>query len=118
MPPSQKFAQPTGFWANLVDNCVLCRAKLKKLEQVMAPLPIERLKPCPPFTNVMLDYFGPYIIRGEVQKRTRGKCFGIIFTCMNMRAVYVDIASDYSTQGFLMVLRRFASIRGWPTKFF
>ena len=104
---------------NLVDNCVLCKAKLKKLqEQIMAPLPVERLKPCPPFTNVMIDYFGPFAIRGEVQKRIRGKCYGVLFTCMNMRAVYVDIANDYSTPGFLMVLRRFASIRGWPTKFF
>ena len=108
-----------GIVKNLIDKCVLCKAKLQKLlQQVMAPLPIERLKPCPPFTNVMIDYFGPYIIRGEVQKRTRGKCFGVLFTCMNMRAVYVDIANDYSTLGFLMVLRRFASIRGWPTKFF
>ena len=84
----------------------------------MAPLPVERLKPSPQFTNVMVDYFGPFTIRGEVQKRTRGKCLGVLFTCMNVRAVYTDIANDYSTQEFMMVLRRFASIRGWPTKFF
>ena len=35
-----------------------------------------------------------------------------------MRAVYIDIASDYSTEGFLLILRRFAVTRGWPTKFF
>ena len=45
-----------GIVKRLIDNCVLCKAKLKKLlEQVIAPLPIERLKPCPPFTNVMID---------------------------------------------------------------
>ena len=104
---------------NIIGRCVLCKMKLKKLqEQIMAPLPIERLKPCPPFTNVMVDYFGPFTIRGEVQKRIRGKCYGVLFTCMNLRAVYVDVACDYSTPGFMMVLRRFASIRGWPVKIF
>ncbi len=66
----------------------------------------------------MVDYFGPFTIRGEVQKRVRGKCYGVLFTCMTVRAVYVDIAHDYSTPGFMMVLRRFASIRGWPSKFY
>ena len=80
---------------NLIDKCTLCKAKLQKLlEQIMAPLPIKRLKPCPPFTNVMIDYFGPYIIRGTRQKRIRGKCFGVLFTCMIIRAVYVDNAND------------------------
>ena len=29
-----------------------------------------------------------------------------------------DVTTDYSTQGFLMVLRRFGSIRGYPTQLF
>ena len=28
----------------------------------------------------------------------------------------MDLAPDYSTEKFLMVLRRFVSIRGYPTK--
>ena len=103
----------------IIDNCTFCKEKLKKLqEQIMSSLPIERLKPSPPFTNTMVDYFGPFTISGEVQKRVRGKCYGVIFTCLSARAVHIDIAADYSTPGFMMVLRRFASIRGWPTKFF
>ena len=84
----------------------------------MAPSPVEQMKPTPPYTHVVVDYFGFFLIRGEVQKRIRGKCYGVLFTCMTMRAVYADIAYDYSTNGFMMVLRRFASIRGWPTKFY
>ena len=37
---------------------------------------------------------------------------------MGVRAVYVDLGVDYSTDGFLQVLRRFVSLRGSPTKFF
>ena len=104
---------------NIISKCRQCRVKLKLLEeQVMSPLPIERLKPSPPFFNVMIDYFGPFTISGEVQKRVRGKCYGVLFTCLSVRAVYIDVACDYSTQGFMMVLRRFSSIRGWPNVFY
>ena len=36
--------------------------------------------------------------------------------CFVSRAVYVDISHDYSTDAFLRVLRRFATLRGWPRK--
>ena len=84
----------------------------------MGVLPIERLQPSPPFFTTSVDYFGPFIIRGEVQKRVRGKCYGVIFVCFATRAVYVDISRDYSTDSFLQVLRRFACVRGWPNKLY
>ena len=84
--------------------------------EAMKDLPVERLHSSPPFTNVGVDFFGPFTIKGEVQKRTRGKCFGVIFTCFTCWAVYVDVSSDYSTDSFLQVLRRFASVRGLPRK--
>ena len=106
---------------SIIEKCTLCKEKLQKMQQQqMAPLPVERLllKPSPGFTYVMIDYFGPFEVSGEVQKRIRGKCYGVIITCLGTRAIYVDITADYSTPGFLMALRRFASIRGWPTKIF
>ena len=103
----------------VVADCVICRKKFKRLStQVMGQLPIERIKPSPPFSATGIDFFGPYIIKGEVQKRVRGKCYGVIFTCMVSRAVYVDISLDYSTDAFLQVLRRFTSTRGWPNTIF
>ena len=57
-------------------------------------------------------------MKGEVQKRVRGKGYGVIFTCLVSRAVYVGVANNYSTDGFLQVGRRFASIRGWPKLFY
>ena len=53
-----------------------------------------------------------------MQKRVRGKCYGVIFACLTSRAVHVDVSKDYSTDSFLQVLTRFASIRGWPEKVF
>ena len=99
----------------IVQRCVRCRKKSKLLQsQMMSTLPVERLKPSPSFLTVGIDYFGPYATKGEVQKRVRGKSFGVIITCFGCRAVYVDVAHDASTDGFLQVLRRFVCVRGWP----
>ena len=93
--------------------CVSYKKKYKRLHgQIMSELPIERLQPSPAFSSTGCDYFGPFIIKGEVQKRVRGKCYGILFTCLVSRAVYVDISPDYSTDGFLQVLRRFTCMHG------
>ena len=104
---------------SIVRNCRKCKEKLKETQsQVMSPLPIERIKPSPAFNTVGLDYFGPFEVKGEVQKRVRGMAYGVIFTCFVSRAVYVDVASDMSTDGFLQVFRRFTAQKGWPSKLY
>ncbi|KAL9975806.1 hypothetical protein ACROYT_G013011 [Oculina patagonica] len=102
-------------------DCQLCNCKLrdaKFLEQPMGLLPEARLKPAPAFNHVMLDLFGPYTVRGEVQKRTSGKAYGVFFTDLTMRAVHIEAVFGYDTSNFLMALSRFASLRGWPEKIY
>ena len=100
-------------------HCVDCKKRNKRLqEQRMSCLPIERLKPAPAFCFTSLDYFGPFEERGEVNKRSRGKVYGLLFNCIVSRAVYVDVAHDYTTDAFLIVLRRFVSLRGYPSKIY
>ena len=84
----------------------------------MAPLPEERVKPTPAFHNTSVDIFGPFTIKGEVNKRIKSKAFGVIFTCMSTRGVYCDLSQNYSTDAFMLVLRRFICIRGYPSKIF
>ena len=103
----------------ICNRCPLCRLKkAKTVQQVMGPLPPERLLPSPPFTHVMLDLFGPYTIRGEVQKRISGKAWGVLFTDLCSRAVHIEIATGYDTPSFLLALNRFVSVRSWPSKIF
>ena len=100
-------------------NCVTCKKLDKKLSgQVMGNLPKERLKPVPPWYSTSIDLFGPLTIRDAVKKRTTSKAYGVIFNCIGTRAVYLDLAPDYSTESFLMVLRRFVSLRGYPSKIY
>ena len=84
----------------------------------MGLLPEARLKPAPAFNHVMLDLFGPYTATGEVQKRTSGKAYGVLFTNLAMRAVHIEAVFGYNTSNFLMALSRFASLRGWPGKIY
>lgn len=51
-----------------------------------------------------------------MQERVRGKCYGVIFVCFASRVVHVDVSKDNSTDSFLQVMRRFASIRGRPER--
>ena len=81
----------------------------------MGQMPPARLKPSPPFSSVMVDFFGPYYVRGEVQKRTTGKAWGVIFTDLCSRAVHIEVVFGYDTKSFLLSLSRFVAIRGWPT---
>ena len=80
--------------------------------------PKERLKPAPPWYSTSIDSFGPFTIRDAVKKRTTSKACGVIFNCIGTRAVYLDLAPDYSTESFLMVLRRFVSLRGYLSKIY
>ena len=100
---------------SIVNNCQLC--KLRKptlLNQKMGSLPKERTLPAPPFTYCMVDYFGPYSVCGEVQKRITGKSWGVIFTDMVSRAVFIEAVFECNTDAFLIALDKFASVRGYP----
>lgn len=99
-----------------VVSCQLCKRRAPTLlNQRMGQLPMARLKLSPPFTNVMVDFFGPFFVRGEVQKRTTGKAYRVILTDLGSRAVHIEGCFGYDTGSFLLSLKRFVSIRGWPS---
>ena len=100
---------------SVVINCQLCKYRNPKLlVQKMGSLPIERSCPAPAFTYCMVDYFGPYTVRGEVQKRISGKAWAVIFTDLVSRAVFIEAVYEYSADAFLIALSKFASVRGYP----
>ena len=96
-------------------RCVVCRELAATVEsQVMAELPDFRLAPLtPPFYYTSCDYFGPYHVKIGRNKTT--KYYGVIFTCLNTRAVHLELAVDCSTMEFIQVLRRFFALRGQPS---
>ena len=76
----------------------------------MADLPESRVSPDkPPFSSVGVDYFGPFQVR---RGRSLLKRYGVIFTCLAIRAVHIEIAHSLDADSFLLALQRFIARRG------
>lgn len=95
----------------VLSKCTICRRhNATPIYQQMADLPTERLKPDePPFTCVGVDYFGPFEVRS---RRSTVKRYGVIFTCLALRAVHIEVAPSLDTESFINALRRFTARRG------
>ena len=95
----------------IISGCVICKkVQGKALSQQMACLPPERIDGShPPFYNSGLDAFGPFYTK---RGRSTVKRYGIVFTCLNIRAVHLEVAFDLSSDSFINALRRFLSRRG------
>ena len=95
----------------IVNSCVICKKLQGKTgEQIMANLPTKRLTgDVPVFTNTAVDYFGPFLV---VHGRRTLKRYGVIFTCLNSRALHLEVSDSLTTDSFINALRRFLSRRG------
>ncbi len=115
-----------GYWilggkrliSRTIHQCLVCRKLGGKFqEQLKANLPPERVTPAPPFSNVGMDVFRPWTV---ATRRTRGgaaqsKRWAVIFTCLAIRAVHIELIESLDTSSFINALRRFMAIRG-PVK--
>ena len=78
----------------------------------MADLPEERLDASTAFTNVGVDYFGPFIVRIGRRNEKRWCC---LFTCLTVRAVHIEVLPKIDTDSCLNAIMRFIARRGKPS---
>ncbi|XP_064621090.1 uncharacterized protein LOC135483946 [Lineus longissimus] len=97
----------------ILKRCIGCRKRNAiRMNQLMADLPAVRLVTYePPFTNTGVDYFGPMLIKAG---RSSVKRWGVLFTCLNVRAVHLEISNSMDLSSFLNAFRRFSGRRGDP----
>ncbi|XP_060649602.1 uncharacterized protein LOC132786893 [Drosophila nasuta] len=97
------------------QTCPACRMRrARPRPPEMGSLPRERLAHhMAPFTYTGVDYFGPIDI---VVGRRHEKRWGVLFTCLTIRAVHLDIATSLSTDSFLCILKAFIARRGCPRR--
>ncbi len=112
-----------GFWitggkrkvSSYIFGCFQCRRlRGQRQNQIMADLPSDRLTPAPPFTFVGVDVFGPWSV---VTRKTRGgqssnKRWAVLFTCLTIRAVHIELVEEMTSSAFINALRRFIAFRG------
>lgn len=85
----------------VLAKCIICR-RLNALPvyQQMADLPHERISPDePPFTRVGVDCFGPFEVKS---RRSMVKKYGVLFTCLAIRAVHMKLHHRWTPTLLLM----------------
>ena len=68
-----------------------------------------------PFTSTGIDFFGPILVkasRGTRSNLAKAKRYEVVFTCLTVRAIHLELASDLSIDAFMMALCRFYSHQG------
>jgi hypothetical protein len=101
----------------VLHSCIQCKLLYPKpCEQIMAALPPFRISGGGyPFRTSGVDYFGPFCVK---LGRSELKRYGCIFTCLQTRAVHLEVTHSMSTDSFVMALIRFISRRGAPEVIF
>ena len=79
----------------------------------MADLPGERLIASTVFSNVGVDYFGPFTLKIGRRNEKRWCC---LFTCLTVRAVHIEIVPKPDTDSCLNAILRFIARRGKSVK--
>ncbi|XP_067643662.1 uncharacterized protein [Eurosta solidaginis] len=93
-------------------ECAVCIAN--PVVPLMGQLPQDRLTPyVRPFSYTGVDYCGPFFV---AIGRRREKRWVALFTCLTTRAVHLEIATDLSTDAFIICFRNFVNRRGVPIK--
>ena len=98
----------------IIRNCLIC------IHWEGGPFKTPKMAPLPeyvifrnnmePFMVVGIDYLGPIMVNdGEFKKN-----WICLFTCLQVRAVYLELIDTMSAEGFLFCFRRFVARRGKP----
>ncbi|XP_063838195.1 uncharacterized protein LOC135087327 [Ostrinia nubilalis] len=97
----------------VASQCNVCRIrKAMPNPPRLGDLPEARLTHHQrPFTICGLDLFGPIEITAGRQKLQR---YGVLFTCLTVRAVHIELVASLTADALIMALRRMAARRGWP----
>ncbi|KAK0146726.1 hypothetical protein N1851_013933 [Merluccius polli] len=81
--------------STLRQSCVLLQGASRWQTYLRIEFPRTNLH-----SHVGVDYFGPF------------ERYGVLFTCLSIRAVHIEVASSLDTDSFINALRRFIARRG------
>ena len=102
-------------------NCVRCKYLEHRLEgQMMAPLPELLTVPCPPFTNIGIDFAGFFMVTTGL-RNTRlhpgvasKKVWALLIGCLNTKAISILVVPGYDTDSLVLALHSHVAERGAP----
>ena len=112
----------SGFWIpkirqavkNVISHCILCKRfnNLSFKYPKVTNLPKHRVNFIKPFKHTGIDYTSHVWVKdGKGLK----KYYLLIFTCLNVRAIHIELIEDMSTHSLILALIRFCNIFGTPS---
>ncbi|GFX43096.1 integrase catalytic domain-containing protein [Trichonephila clavipes] len=100
----------------ILRTCITCRkVSAKDSQQLMADLSAARVTACRVFSQVGIDYFGPFQLKTFSGKcRQIRKVYVCVFICFTVKAIHLELVSDLTTEAFLAALKWFVAGKGRP----
>ncbi|XP_074651569.1 uncharacterized protein LOC141906225 [Tubulanus polymorphus] len=92
----------------VINDCK-CREP-EKIEQKMGQLPVESVIGVPVFYHVGVDFTGPLYVKSS--KVSVSKVYIVLYTCMAVRAIHLELVPDQTTEEFLRSFGRMMIRRG------
>ena len=84
------------------------------VDYIMGNLPEARVTQSRPFTNVGVDYCGPFYIKKKRDRNRRQvKVYVDIFVCLAVKAVHIELVGDLTSETFIAALCRFIARQGF-----
>ena len=100
----------------VVNRCPKCNKDKKELMvQQMVDIKEEQLTVAPPWTHVALDFAGPVLVKGQVNKRAKLKVWILVYSCRATKSVCLLATPGYSTADFLCKHEEFVYRKGRPS---
>jgi len=120
------FIRSHGFWIakarqavkNILSECIIC----KKFNSIpfkypkMTNLPHHRVNFVRPFDHTGVDFTGHLFV--EDDNKELKKMYLLIYTCLNVRAIHIDVLPDMSAESFLLSFQRFTNVYGIPSSLY
>lgn len=98
----------------VLSECILCRKfnAFSYSYPKMTNLPVHRTGFVVPFRHVGVDYTSHIWVNEP--DGSRKKVYVLVYTCLNVRAVHLDLVPSMSTEHFLLSFKRFSNRFGTP----
>ena len=99
---------------SVISQCTICQ-KFNNLAfkyPKVTNLPKSRVNLIKPYLHTEIDYTGHIWVKGD---HSVCKMYLLIFTCLNIRAVHVELVKNMSIPSFILTLIRFTNIYGIPS---
>ncbi|XP_055714287.1 uncharacterized protein LOC129808533 [Phlebotomus papatasi] len=78
----------------------------------MGELPFPRVSNIKPFPTTGVDFTGAIMIRRAPGGNSLEKAYVVVFVCMSVKTVHLELVTSLSAESFIAVLRRFVARRG------